>query len=301
MKKQLLTLLGSALFALIATVHVNGATSPLPSCAVDPGLAANVAEADLVRVSVDSHGNFFAPVIIVELLDATALDRFGVQYWTRRMWAEGFMRVKYVTTETLESNVCTRGKKIVFDERRFGSREFGRIFDAVTPKPYLEVRELAGIEFGIYFLSSVGADYDFIINGGAGRGFATTSAGFRLPRVGTDLVAVHRFYGHPSGGIGSHFFTADPAEHAAMQQRIAAGERYVYEGIAFLAPRATKRSDGTVSCSATNLTPVLRVHLSPTSADGPLAYRYTTSGALAKSMQRWGWVDQSASFCALSE
>lgn len=286
--------------AFIMGASVSNASGALPSCTLDADQVALTAELDIVRVSVDSHGNFFAPVVL-DVLNATFLDQYGVVPWAMRTFSEGFLRVKYHTTAELETKVCAAGKKIVFDERRFGSDEFAPTFDAVAPKPYLSVRELAGIGLGIYFLSALGADYDFVIDGGAGRGFSTTSGGFRLPRVGADLIPVHRFYGHPSGGAGSHFYTGDPTEFEAMQRRIERGERYTYEGVAFFAPRAVRQSDGSFACSSAELQPVNRLHLAPSKESGPFAYRYVLDIARAKSMQRQRWVNQGATFCALRE
>jgi hypothetical protein len=283
-----------------------GVDKQLPSCTVTGDQLSNVASEDWVFVQVDSHGNFYQ--IHDPLFGGTPLTRFGVPVWHYVNF--GFIPAYYQFHQTkgLEEKVCAVGKKIVF--RIDVPRAYGAQYIGVRPKPYIVIREFSALSrdpdagtdhprrrYDIYFLSAFGYESDLILD--VGVGLATSSNGFRLPRVGDDLVPVYRFYGSVDGVAPSHYYTADSSEIAAIRQSIASGAKYVEEGVAFFAPKATKT--GSSVCHSPDTVPVLRMY-SPAAAVGdPQRYRYVTDTDLAQSMLNAGWINQGASFCALPE
>jgi Repeat of unknown function (DUF5648) len=296
-------------FALSVVLAAQVNAAALPTCAISPETAASLPSETVAPVRVDSHGNFFSGVVVTPF-SITELDRFGVTYWALRQFGEGYIGVRYVTTKVLEEKICASGNKIVFSERSRDEWPRDKWFEGITPKPYLHVREFVGTHLfqetpprgvGLYFLSALGADSDFVFNGGAGQGFNTTSNSFRVPRDGEGMTAVHRFYGNSGNGLGAHFYTADDSEYASMLIAIANGANYHYEFVGFFAPRATRQSDGRFTCPSSGQTPVIRLHLAPTRTDDPFLYRYVTDPGLARAMQAKGWVNQGASFCALAD
>jgi Repeat of unknown function (DUF5648) len=284
------------------------ADKPLPSCTVIGEQLSNVASGDLVFVLVDSHGNFYQ--IADQFFQATPLSYFEVPVWRYGNVGIFLRYYHYYQTKGLEEKVCAVGKKIAFTN--YVPSAYGAQYQGVRPKPYIVVREVSTLSrdpnpysdrprtrYDIYFLSAIGEASDFVLNGGAGCCWGTTSNGFRLPRTGSDLVAVYRFYGSNDGIASSHFYTADSSERAAMQQAIANGAKYVDEGVVFFAPKATR--NGASICASSETVPVMRMHSSPATPGDPMRYRYVTDLDLTQSMQSTGWINQGASFCALPE
>jgi hypothetical protein len=305
--------------AMAASVSAFSSANQLPSCTVSGEEVAKVPEQNLVKVRLDSHGNFFAGSPLTSFY-YTELDQFRMQPWTFRSGGLGDYRsgiddywvVNYYTTASLEEKVCALGRKIAFSETRYnGDKEYYPTFEGVLPKPYTVVREFVAVAAGTYFLSSLGHDTDYVIQGRAGFGWKMTPNSFRLPRTGNDLVPVLRFYGKGPGSEPSrHFYTADPTEYggspAALLPRLGSilafdGATYNNEGVVFLAPRATLQSDGSFKCADAQTVPVTRLYLPPLSNSGASGYRYVTDASVVQSMRKKGWIDQGASFCALPD
>jgi Repeat of unknown function (DUF5648) len=301
-----------SLFSLLACVALAAlsasafsATNQLPSCTVTAEQVEkeSIPAKDLVWVGVDSHGNFFAAWESSETR-LTSLDQYGVPRWTslgngsQRMQG-GYWGLNFYATIALEEKICGIGKKVLFYERIYDGSFYGVTVNGILPKPHTLVNEVIYPESRTYFLASLGAESDFILDGGAGRGWVTSSNGFRLPRAGDNLIPVHRFYGQARDG-GFHFYTVDVAD-IEMLQAITYGARYTYEGVAFLAPRATRKIDGTYECSDAQTVPVARLRDGPPAENRPVSYRYVVNPKLAEIMVRRGWNDQGATFCALKD
>ena len=289
-----------AVWGLALVVLAGGAaatTSQIPSCTVPPELADSQPLIAWVDVEVDSHGNMFAGDVS-DVINWTPLEVYGVPVWARRQRAEGYWRVDYYTTTALEQKVCGVGRQIQFRDRSG--------LKGIQPRPYVVVKELRVSSpdpaLQLFFLSSLGAEFDAILNGAIGGVWASSSNEFRLPRVADQIVPVHRFFGVlETGAAPSHFYTADEAEINALDRRIAAGARIFNEGAVFNAPRSSVQPDGTALCPSPDLVPVRRLYSSPKSLGAPAKYRYVTDASMALRLRASGWVDQGATFCALRD
>lgn len=291
------TFLAWFLAQFFLAIACHAALSPqLPSCTVLPDLAAKTLPSDWVVVEVDSNGNFYAGWAS-DVINWTALEQFGVPVWTIRRRAAGYWTIEYYTTQALEQTVCRLSRQIVFKER-------GE-FAGILPKAYTVVRELQtqsfDPEFQAFFLTSLGAEFDVVLNGAIGGVWASTANEFRLPRVASDLVPVYRFFGEFGGGAPSHFYTADASEVAAMLRLIADGAKVTNERVVFMAPAAVAQADGTSRCASADHVPVRRMYQAATKSGAPSKYRYVTDDSLARRMQASDWSDQGATFCALRD
>ena len=297
-RKMWKTVVAMILACIALPTVCHSAIVQLPSCLVPPEQADNNPLIAWVEVKIDSHGNFYAPWVS-DVINWTALETYGVPVWARRFGpgVAGSWGVDYYTTAALEQKICARGKQIILQERSD--------FRGVKPKPYTLVRELQTVantsDQQLYFLSSIGADTDFVLRGFVGGGWSSTSNEFRLPRAGDDLVPVHRFFGVVGTGTPSHLYTADEVEVANISSMAVAGGKLSYDGIVFMAPKAIATSDGVWTCSSANYAPVRRLYAPSNKPDVPARYRYVADESITMRMRAAGWQDQGAAFCALRD
>lgn len=142
-----------------------------------------------------------------------------------------------------------------------------------------------------YFLTADAAEAANIDAGGVGPGWTRTGRTFQAWTRDGDAPAqalpVCRFFGTPGLGPDSHFYTADPAECAAVR----ANRYWQDEGIAFrgLLPAAGTCPTGTDA--------VLRVYRPSGDATG-LRHRYVTQRADADVLVAAGWTYEGPVFCS---
>ena len=239
----------------------------LPSCTVVPAQAPSSAP---VYIEVDAHGRFYA-------------SQFGSILIPSR---------SYVTTEMLEF-LCRQGAKIAF----WGSDRFPTL-----PSPYILVQEFQnGDVLPNFVLSAREEDTLFIFSGKAGPNWRPTTMRLRLPRIASDMVPVHVFFGSDQPGVVTHFYTADQAEYDAMMRKentpANANVKWVYERVAFYAQRVSV-SNGVASCASADTEPVFRISGSSSTNSQP-KYRYVANRTTITSMQRTGYEVEAAAFCAL--
>ena len=270
-----LLLTSAALFATVgvASTSALSATVPfagLPSCTVAPSQNRNAAP---VYIGVDANGRFYS-------------DQFFST-------PSGYRSSRsYVTTDNLEA-LCAQGAKIAF-------LNFDKF--STVPSPTLFVQEYRNNDvLPNYLLVDREEDAFFILSGKAGPGWLPTSLRFRLPRVAADLVPVHLFFGSDHPGVVTHFYTANAAEYEIMMRKVnspaSANVKWVYERVAFYAPRASVSGD-TVYCSSGELTPIFRF----VGIIGPNTqpkYRHVANRETIASIQFSGYAVQATGFCAL--
>jgi hypothetical protein len=254
-----------------ATAAVAAPLAGLPSCTVVPSQTPNAAP---VYIEVDAHGRFYATQVVTTP---------GGGLTSSQM---------YLTTDELEV-LCGRGIKVAF----WGADRF-----ATLPSPYLFVQEYKNADtLPNYVLSAREEDRLFIFSGNAGPNWRPTLLRLRLPRVATDLVPVHVFFGSDQPGVVTHFYTADPAEYDAMMRKVTAPAnaniKWAYERVAFYAPRVSVLN-GAASCASADMAPVFRLAGTSNSNSQP-KYRYVANRETIASMQRAGYQVQAAAFCAL--
>jgi uncharacterized delta-60 repeat protein len=150
-----------------------------------------------------------------------------------------------------------------------------------------------------YFITADPAEQTAIDGGSAGPGWSRTGMGFRAytPATGipAGLLPVCRFYGSTAinpatgqrRGPNSHFYTAEPAECAAVQQD--AG--WTLEGIAFYTS-----VPGASGCPA-GLIAVFR-NYNKRAQFNDSNHRYTTDFATYQQMISMGWAGEGIVFCS---
>jgi len=143
-----------------------------------------------------------------------------------------------------------------------------------------------------YFITIDVAEAAGIDHGAAGPGWHRTARVFGAyadaDAAPEGALPVCRFYGNVAGGgPNSHFYTADPAECAAVKL----DHGWIFEGIAFFVrlPVAGECTGGTV--------PVLR-NYNRRFAQADSNHRYTADRALHDEMTAIGWATEGAVFCA---
>ena len=97
-----------------------------------------------------------------------------------------------------------------------------------------------------------------------------------------------RFYGTPGRGPNSHFFTADPAECAAVMR----DPGWTFEGLTM---RVVSAVGG---ICALDTIPVYRVY-NNRFAFNDSNHRYTTSRMTREQMKAQDWVDEGTVFCVV--
>ena len=140
-----------------------------------------------------------------------------------------------------------------------------------------------------YFVTANAAEQRSIETGGAGPGWQRTGNDFRLwvPESGVPVgaVPVCRFYGTPGRGPNSHFYTANPAECAAVKR----DPGWTYEGIAFYAIPP-------VNDQCVLSAPVHRAYNNGFVRNDS-NHRYSTQPTLLQAMVSQGWVVEGVAFC----
>lgn len=133
-----------------------------------------------------------------------------------------------------------------------------------------------------------------ILRGDAGPGWQRTGATLSAYSAASDApsaVAVCRFYGNvAAGGPNSHFYTADPAECAAVKQ----DPGWHYEGIAFY---VTLRTNG--QCGA-GQQPVWRAYnngYKPQQGINDGNHRFSVDRQTILNLVSQGWNDEGVVFC----
>lgn len=308
--RRLAATVATLISATASTFSSGSVSEQLPSCTVTASQPSAFAGVDVVYLNVDSHGNFYNTTD--NLLFVTPLSQFNVPVWRTERTSVPQFEYRYYQTSALEATVCSSGKKIAFIEDSTSS--YGSAFPGVLPKPYILIRELAttvrdasgtpdrpGRTLEAHLLLAVASETNAVTNGAVGGRWVHTSNSFRVPRVGSDLVPVYRFFGGAPGRPPTHFYTADPAEIAAGRPASEPNTRFVNEGIAFYAKRRDVLNLGFEGCTGTDVVFVRRMHFSSPSPSEPARYRYVSDTALVEAMKARGWVDQGTSFCALSE
>jgi hypothetical protein len=164
---------------------------------------------------------------------------------------------------------------------------------AVAPLPPIapvDVIEFYNAPLDHYFLTAVPEEAAAIEHGVVGPNWLRTGLSFRAFAAGTaagTAFDVCRFWGTPGIGPSSHFYTADPAECAAVK----ANPRWLYEGIAFrailpvagLCPAATE--------------PVIRFFWSGTDV-AQSRHRYVREPAELARMRATAWLEEGPVFCS---
>ena len=158
------------------------------------------------------------------------------------------------------------------------------------------VTEFYNTTLGHYFMTAEQAEVQAILAGSAGPGWVLTGHTFNAyPSVANgraDAVPVCRFYGTPGKGPNSRFYTADPAECAAVKL----DPGWTYEGIAFYAT-----GTGAGGCPYSNydskgLPPVYRAY-NNRFAFNDSNHRFTTEQSVYAQMQQAGWKGEGMVFC----
>lgn len=151
-----------------------------------------------------------------------------------------------------------------------------------------------------YFITADPAEQAAIDAGAAGPGWSRTGFGFRAYTLALGIPLgqspVCRFYGstviNPVTGMrrgpNSHFYTAEPAECAAVQT----DPGWMLEGFAF-----NTRRPGAGGVCAAGTVPVYRNYNNRALANDS-NHRYTTDIGIYQLMQGMGWTPEGVVFCA---
>jgi Repeat of unknown function (DUF5648) len=159
------------------------------------------------------------------------------------------------------------------------------------------VTEFFNTNLGHFFLTAEQAEVQAILGGSAGPGWTLTGQTFNAyssaTTARTDAVSVCRFYGTPGKGPNSHFYTADPAECAAVKL----DPGWTYEGIAFYAATTGAGGCPYSRYDSKELPSVLRVY-NNRFAFNDSNHRFTTDQGIYTQMQAMGWKPEGIVFCA---
>ena len=186
-----------------------------------------------------------------------------------------------------------------------GTIASGRITD-ITPPPvvveYVDTADFPDSPGGHFFYSADPAEQAAVDAGRSGQ-FHRTGREF-LPGGPSPVC---RFYGSPSPGPNSHFFTVDVDECNALRAVQIAPvpatvQQWNYEGIDYSVTPAVTAADGTRSCPA-NTQPVHRAYNNAFPPTGPRnpwdsGHRFTPVQADIVAMVAQGWRDEGIAFCA---
>ena len=139
-----------------------------------------------------------------------------------------------------------------------------------------------------YFVTAEPAEMAMLDAGTLVPGWQRTGLAFMARPAGSPLgIAACRFFGTPSLGPNSHFYTIDAAECA----KVKADPVWTYEGLAFNA-----QAPETGDC-ANDRIPVLRLYNN--GMGGQANHRFTTSRSEARALGAAGWIVEGTVFCAL--
>ncbi|MBK9607175.1 MAG: PQQ-dependent sugar dehydrogenase [Betaproteobacteria bacterium] len=168
-----------------------------------------------------------------------------------------------------------------------------RIVSTTPPLPETHaVVEFHNTNLDHYFLTADAAEATAIDSGSAGPGWSRTGNTFKAGGGTT----VCRFYGSVSPGPNSHFFTADSAECAQLQQLQAATpatqKRWNFEGMDFLTTAATNGV-----CAGGTL-PLYRAYNNGFALGIDSNHRITGSQIAMQQMVSRGWANEGVVMCA---
>ncbi|MBK8738082.1 MAG: hypothetical protein IPM02_00345 [Betaproteobacteria bacterium] len=168
-----------------------------------------------------------------------------------------------------------------------------RIVSTTPPLPETHaVVEFHNTDLDHYFLTADAAEATAIDNGSAGPGWSRTGNTFKAGGGTT----VCRFYGSVSPGPNSHFFTADSAECAQLQQLQAATpatqKRWNFEGMDFATTAATNGV-----CPGGTL-PLYRAYNNGFALGIDSNHRITGSQIAMQAMVSRGWANEGVVMCA---
>jgi hypothetical protein len=166
-----------------------------------------------------------------------------------------------------------------------------------APQAAVDVVEYYNVHLRHYFLTAHPSEMEDIEAGSAGDGWIRTGLSFTAypadsPQPGYYCadgcgVPVSRFYTH----IGNtHFYTADPAEAAGLEQPQSG---WILEQREFRIPVP----DATGQCAA-GLVPVFRLY-NHRAVYHDANHRYVTDAGERERMIALGWIDEGVRFCAL--
>lgn len=148
-----------------------------------------------------------------------------------------------------------------------------------------------------YFLTADPAEAAAIDAGAAGPGWGRTGGSFKVSATQTGgTAAVCRFYGSPSPGPNSHFFTADAGECAGLRALEAATaeseKKWHYEGSAFFI--ATPQN----GACADGMMPVERYYNDGYARGEDANHRLSSNTAVRTAMEQQGWRYEGVVMCA---
>jgi hypothetical protein len=173
----------------------------------------------------------------------------------------------------------------------------GQICDDTREIQKKTVTEFYNTNLNHYFMTAEQAEVDAILAGAAGPGWALTGKTFKAyPSVANgrlDAVPVCRFYGTPGKGPNSHFYTADPAECAAVKL----DPGWTYEGIAFYAVGAGVGYCPYSSHDNKTMEQVKRVYNNQFASDDS-NHRFASEQSVYDQMLQSGWKAEGPVFCA---
>lgn len=157
----------------------------------------------------------------------------------------------------------------------------------------VSVREFYNQPRNMFHATADPAEIASILAGGAGPGWLATGESFKAyaalpPDAFTAVAPACHYWGVPAGGPDSHFYTADPAECAAVSRM----PGWHYEGTAFYVLPA--QAGG--SCPAGHLEVRRFYNWGYPWRDSN--HRYTTSASTARQMAGYGWLDEGTVMCA---
>jgi hypothetical protein len=157
------------------------------------------------------------------------------------------------------------------------------IFAASLPRVSDAVEYFDAV-LGHYFTTSIAAEISALDNGmfpGWQRTGLTIPVYAQRDDGPPGTVPVCRFYGLPSKGLDSHFYSASSAECAAVQQKY--GDSWLLESSDVF---DVYPADPNTGACLFDTNPVYRVYNNRADAN----HRYTTSRAIRESMVASGWV-----------
>jgi hypothetical protein len=162
----------------------------------------------------------------------------------------------------------------------------GRIDRTLLPVPVglVDVIEFYHAGFDRYFITA-DTNEIAVLDGGLLTGWARTGQKFKAYAAGSSasgtINPVCRYYGLPSAGLGSHFYSGSPAECYQVNARFSSSWQMESDNVFQIALPNTS----TGACAAGTI-PVYRVFNNRTDAN----HRYTTSTTIRAQMEALGWV-----------
>jgi len=155
-----------------------------------------------------------------------------------------------------------------------------------------QVIEFYNTNLDHYFITADSSEAAAIDGGSAGQGWSRTGNSFKSG----GSSAVCRFYGSPSPGPNSHFYTVDAAECANLRQlqgsTPATQKRWNFESLDFV---STPPTNGTCP---TGTTPVYRAYNNGFSRGVDSNHRITGNSVAIQEVVARGWINEGVVMCA---